>query len=176
MVTLSALSLFAAAWFVLTIVGLSPTSYVGLPFAYAALFWLSLNLALILVASGRISSARYGPDRRAAVRFDAGVPGTLDGMPCAVHEISLTGAQVAIAPRGKEGRLDAKRHDLTIEVLGQELSFGVMVHRQQIAPGGGRRVGLEFLQGQRRLQATLALALLNHQAAPLQTSFSRRAA
>ena len=176
LVTLTALSLLAAAWFVLTMIGRTPTSYVDLPFAYAAVFWLALNLALIMVASGRISSARYGPDRRAAVRFDAGVPGTLDGMPCKVHEISLTGAQVAIAPRGKEGRLDAKRHDLTIEVLGQELSFGVLVHRQQIAAAGGRRVGLEFLQGQWQLQATLALALLNHQAAPLQTSASRRAA
>ena len=75
-------------------VGHTPTSYVDLPFAYAAVFWLALNLALIMVASGRISSARYGPERRAAVRFDAGVPGTLDGMPCQVNEISLAGAQV----------------------------------------------------------------------------------
>ena len=157
----------AAAWFVATVAGLTPTVYTQPWFAYVASIWLAFNLGLTLVAIGRVSSTIYGPERRSAVRFDVGLPATFDRQPCLIHEISLTGAQVSFASEDLPRLVDInRRHGFTIEVLKQSLSFDVYISWRRA--GSDERVywGLEFGPGQTPTQARLAMALLNRELTP----------
>ncbi len=162
LLALVALNIAAGVWFLLTLVGLTPTEYIQPWFAYVACLWLSINLGLILVAIGRVSSVRYGPERRAAARFDAGLSATVGGLPCLIHEVSLTGAQVSFEPGVAPRLVDVeRRYGLTIGVLKQVLSLGV--HVRWCSTGSDERVrwGLEFTPGQTLQQARLARALIN---------------
>jgi len=162
LLALTALSVAAAVWFLLTIAGLTSLSYEDPRFAYGAAFWLTFNGVLLLLASGRANSQRYGPERRSTVRLETALAGTLDGSPCAIHELSLTGAQVSLA--GRPPPLDlGKRHRLAVSLLEETLGLGVVIRWQRPGPADETLVGLEFVERQAAKQARLFLALLNGQ-------------
>lgn len=161
LLALIALSVVASVWFLLTIAGVTGAEYLDLWFAFGAFFWLAVNFGLLLSAIGRIWSQQYAPERRSSVRFATGLAATLDGMPCAVKELSLTGAQIEIAGDRSEYDADeSRRRGLTIGMLGKALGFGVLIRWSQRQPRS-TLVGVEFLPGQTRRQASLALAMLN---------------
>lgn len=177
LLTLAALNIVAGVWFLLTLVGLTPTEYIQPWFAYIASLWLALNLGLILVAIGRVSSVRYGPERRAAARFDAGLPATVGGLPCLIHEISLIGAQVSFEPGVAPHLVEhERRYGLAIGVLKQVLSLGVHVRWRRTRSDGCVFWGLEFTPGQTLHQARLAGALLNREITATSRRLERAAA
>jgi len=164
LVAVAVLSVAAAAWFFLSLDGRTPVHYENPWFAYGAAFWLAFNFALVLAAIGRVTSREYAPERRAAARFSAGLAATLDGRPCLIHEISLTGAQVSIERDGPRHLAPVGgRHGLTIGVLRKALSFGAWTRWHSVRRDGRVLLGLEFTPGQTESQARLALALLNRE-------------
>jgi len=164
LVALVLLNTFSAIWFACTLAGWTPTHYASSSFAYGAVFWLILNTVLIVAAIARVSSRRYGPERRAAVRFATGLLGKLDGIPCRIIEISLTGARVSTDTSGSQVQSSgASRHNLSVSLLGQALMVEAAVRSTHSSEDGGMVYGLEFCDGQTESQARLALALLNRQ-------------
>lgn len=164
LIALAALSFGAATWFALTLEGFTPTEYEDVWFAYGAGLWLVFNLSLVLLAIRRVSAPEYAPERRAAARFLTGLPATMDGRPCLIHEISLTGAQIAIERTGPSHLAPVGgRHGLTIGLLRQQLSFGAWTRWHRVGRDGTVVLGLEFTPGQTQSQARLALALLNRE-------------
>jgi cellulose synthase (UDP-forming) len=175
LLALTALSVAAAVWFLLTIAGLTPLSYDDPRFAYGAAFWLTINGALLLIACGRANSQRYGPERRSGVRLETALAGTLDGRPCAIHELSITGAQVSLA--GRLPPLDSdKRHGLAVSLLDETLGLGVVIRWQRPSSADQTLVGVEFVERQTAKQARLFLALLNGQILLAPEASLRRAA
>ncbi len=163
LVALAIVSSVAAAWFALTVAGLTPLRYDPPALAYGASAWLVVNTGLLLAAIVRTSSRRYGPERRASVRFATGLTGTLSGISCRIHEMSLTGALVSTSGPLLASRMGAEQRGLAVRVLAQTLSLGVLIRWQRSSPDHGNLYGLEFCDGQTVTQARLALALLNRE-------------
>lgn len=162
LVALAIVSGVAAVWFVLTLAGLTPLRYETPWLAYGAAFWLAVNLGLMLAAIARTQAKRFGPERRSSVRFSTGLSGTIDGRPCRIREMSLTGGLVSMSepltPPSDDGR-----RGFTVGVLGRALSLGAVVRWQRRQQDGRTLLGLQFCDGQTQGQAQLALALLNRE-------------
>ncbi len=159
---LATMSVAAAGWFLLSMKGLTPIAYQDDWFAFGAAFWLVFNFAVLIVAMRRVSAPQYAPQRRAAVRFPTGLPATLDGRPCLIHEISLTGAQVSFENERRDHVASVGgRHGLTISVLRSALPFGAWTRWRRVGSDGRVVLGLEFTPMQTAAQARLALAILN---------------
>ncbi|MGH9153316.1 MAG: glycosyltransferase, partial [Acidimicrobiales bacterium] len=94
--TLLAAGVAAGAVFVLTVAGLTPIDYEVRWAAYGAAGWLVVNTGLLAAAIARIRAGRFAGERRASVRFDVDLPGSLAGAPCRVRDLSLTGARVVV--------------------------------------------------------------------------------
>jgi len=164
LVALAILSGIAAVWFVCTVAGLTPLRYETPWLAYGASFWLVVNLGLMLAAIARTRARRFGPERRSSVRFSTGLGGTIDGRPCRIGEMSLTGALVSLAePLPAPADDGDGRRGFTVGVLGRALSLGAVIRWQRWLPDGQILLGLQFCDGQTRSQAQLALALLNRE-------------
>jgi cellulose synthase/poly-beta-1,6-N-acetylglucosamine synthase-like glycosyltransferase len=159
------LSVGAAIWFILTVAGLTPLHYDVPWVAYGAASWLTLDLAFIAAAVARIRSMRYGAQRRSSVRFATALNGTLDGIKCNMHNLSLTGALVSIPPSAEVERhfTDAQNRVLTIDLDCGALEFNVVVTSHRRAPDGPLMYALHVVPGQELEQARLTLALLNNQ-------------
>ncbi len=72
----------------------------SVPFAaYGAALWLVVNAWFTVAAIRRIRSDAFGTERRAGVRFGTELSGSLNGIPCSVQDLSLSGAKV-LAPIG----------------------------------------------------------------------------
>ncbi len=151
------LSGLAAVWFVATIAGWTPFEYEEPWAAYTSALWLGLNSALLVSAVRRIRSPRFAAERRASVRFKTRLAGTVDGMPCAVDDLSVTGARVVLVGHALSHRVC--RLSFTIDDL--TLALDAAVRSTRTLPTGETAHGLEFLPGQYRERAALALALLN---------------
>ena len=78
----------------------------------------------------------------------------MNGLPCSLHEISLTGAQVTFQPEHAPALIDVnRRYGLTIGVLNQALALGVYVRWREDEENGRVRWGLEIASGQTIQQA-----------------------
>ena len=165
------LSIVAAAagaglFFAATLLGMTPLHY-GVPAAaIAAACWMGLNTYLVARAIARIRADRFASERRASVRFDVRLHGTVDGAPCTIADLSLTGARVELGPSiGTQLHPGSGTHTLEFSVLGSTVSLEVIARSERVV--AGRKVlGLEFAPAQEQSAARLALALFNAQVAP----------
>jgi hypothetical protein len=143
----------AAAWFGLTLLGVTPTQY-AIPWAaYGAFGWLVVNVLLLVAAIRRVRSRRYAGERRASYRFSTSLAGRLDGDRVVVTDVSLTGARVVAgsAVEGQPARL-------VIQLPSAEVLLDAVV--RSVSPkGDGVLVGLEYLPDQDLARARLALGL-----------------
>ena len=178
LVVLLLTSLFSGVWFVLSMAGWTPLKYSDPLFAYGAGFWLAFNFAMLLIAIGRIVSARYGPERRASVRFPTGLPAELDGTPCTVHEVSLTGGQVSIAGDASEGALNegTEIHRLTVALETRVLELRAAIRWKRLGEDDRVTFGLEFDDGDVAARAHLYLAMLNGGGTPIGSILQSKAA
>ncbi|HVM04968.1 MAG TPA: glycosyltransferase [Acidimicrobiales bacterium] len=150
----------AGVAFVLTLAGLTPIDYEVRWAAYGAAGWLVVNTLLLAVAVSRIRSERFAGERRASVRFDVDVAGSLDGTACRVQDLSLTGARV-VAPAGA-----AHPGGGALDVEGLPVRLRTVARSARPLDDGSVLVGLQFEPGQDAEQAMLALALFNARNVP----------
>ena len=177
LVVLAVLSAIAMLWFVLTLAGATPLRYAVPWAASGAAFWLVVNTGLVLAAIGRIRAEQFGDERRASVRFATALTGMLEGRLGRIHDVSLTGALVSLAAAEAEHYpATGGAHVLTIDLDGVPLHLQAVVRSRRTGTAGRVQYGLEFLPGQERAQARLALALFNAQIVPEIVSAERAAA
>ncbi|HKG49270.1 MAG TPA: glycosyltransferase [Actinomycetales bacterium] len=134
-------------WGLLTLDGLTPTTYPARWVALVSLGWLAVTLVLVLAAVRRIRDLRYGAERRDGHRFPVHLLGEVGGAVAVVDDVSLGGAQVRLEG---EGHAVGDTVELAIAVTGQEtplrLSATVRsrvgaVHRLQFADDQWRALG-----------------------------------
>jgi cellulose synthase/poly-beta-1,6-N-acetylglucosamine synthase-like glycosyltransferase len=146
-------SIAALAWFALTLLGRTPTRY-EIPWAaYATAGWLILNVVLLVSATSRVRALRFAGERRASHRFETVLHGTIDGVRCDIHDLSLTGARVEVT-----GLSDFDEHVLAVPLDGDEVVL-TAVARSTRRLGAATVVGIEFLPDQDAARARLALGL-----------------
>ncbi len=151
---LAASTSLGLAWFAATLFRLTPVTY-SVPWAaIGAAFFMSVNLALLLSAIGRIRSSRFAGNRRAGTRLPVRVPATVDGRVGQLEDLSLTGAR-AIVDDSFEAR--RKRVTLGLAVPGERLEVESAVRRRTTLEDGGIELGLEFDPGQEETIARLAV-------------------
>jgi cellulose synthase (UDP-forming) len=158
---LAIVNVFAAAWFVLTLAGLTPTTYRVLWAAYGTFGWLAVNLFLLVRAIGRVRDLRYAGERRSSVRFETSFAGGFDGASCRILDLSLTGARVTV-----EGVSEMDTHHLVVEVDGKDLAIETTIRSSRQSGVGRTILGLEFLPDQNLARAALALALFRTTVVP----------
>jgi cellulose synthase (UDP-forming) len=155
-------SVVAAAWFTLSVLGLTPVHY-GVPWAaYASFGWLVVNLSLVVLAIRRVRSMRFAPERRSSVRFETSRPGSLGGAPVEVLDLSLTGARVELVTSTP----GTPKDELRLDLPGLNVALDVVVRSRLPAPDGRAVLGLEFLDGQHSARAALALGLFQTHVPP----------
>ena len=150
----------AGAAFALTLAGLTPIEYEVPWAAYGAAGWLVVNTLLLAAAVSRIRAERFAGERRASVRFDVDVAGSLDGTACRVQDLSLTGARV-VAPAGA-----VRPEGGALDVEGLPVRLRTVARSARPLDDGSVLVGLQFEPGQDAEQAMLALALFNTRNVP----------
>jgi cellulose synthase/poly-beta-1,6-N-acetylglucosamine synthase-like glycosyltransferase len=161
-----ALSVAAAAWYALTLIGVTPVVY-AVPWAVHASFgWMLINVALLWLAIRRIRSPLYAGERRSSVRFATDLHGRLDGVEASIRDVSLTGARIELP--GSSAIVGHGR--LVVDVPGgPPLAFTGATRSTWAGDAGGTLVGFEFDEGQNAARAHLALALFR--AADKRSSF-----
>jgi cellulose synthase (UDP-forming) len=159
----AAASVLASVWFLLTVARLTPVTY-GVPWAVnASMLWLAFNAFLVATAVARIRALRYAAERRSSVRFDTELDGFVSGLSVQVSDVSLTGAK-AVGPDVP----DAARHTLVL-VFGEQRVRLRAVMRSRRRDGARTVYGFEFVSGQLRVRAALALALFTLRVLPSPT-------
>jgi cellulose synthase (UDP-forming) len=156
-------SVAAAMLFALVLAGGRTLDAYALGWSAVALAWLAGNAVLIGLATRRIRSLRYAPERRASVRFEADLPVWVGTMPAETLDVSTTGARVVAnraVPVGDQVTLTFDVDDEVVTVTGTVRSSrpdvaGLTVH------------GVEFAPGQHAARARLALGLFRTREAPL---------
>ena len=134
-----------------------------LAWSLVALAWLVVNAAFLALATRRIRSLRYAPERRASVRFEADLPVWVGSMPAETMDVSTTGARVVanqVVPVGDQVTLTFDVDDEVVSITGTVRSTrpdvaGLTVH------------GIEFAPGQHAARARLALGLFRTRQAPV---------
>jgi len=151
---LTVVSGFSVVWFVASVSGLTFTHYRELPAVVGSVLFALGNFLLLVAAISRIRAAQYASDRRASVRFDVLLRGTVGGQPCIVRDISLTGALVhqnsALLRAGQSVKF-------MVEVGNRRVRLDAEIVR--LRPSG--ETALRFRPGQRRTFGRLVLYLLN---------------
>jgi cellulose synthase (UDP-forming) len=94
--TLMGLAALALAWAAASLAGLTPTHYEHPGAVAGAAVFLLGNQLLVIAAIRRIRRPRYAGERRASYRFPITFKGRINGLPCVIDDVSLTGAQVHI--------------------------------------------------------------------------------
>ncbi|MGK2851703.1 MAG: glycosyltransferase [Candidatus Limnocylindrales bacterium] len=152
------LSVVAAAWSALTLMGATPTVY-SVPWAvHAATAWMLVNVALVWLAIRRIRASRFASERRASVRFETDLPARVDGIEAWVRDLSLTGARLevpAVDAIAQGARLQVDTRDAGV------LELAGSVRSSWTDPTGRLMVGFEFDAGQYDVRARLALSLFH---------------
>ena len=161
----TALAVLSSLWFGATLLGLTPLHYGVRWVAYGASVWLVVNGVLVAMAMARIRSERFAGERRASVRFGLAAAGALEGRPCHVRDLSLTGARVVFPGQVMDpAALQSETRTLAVD-LGRPVALEVAVRSCRPGPDG-MVVGLEFCPGQDAERAGLALALFHSETDP----------
>jgi hypothetical protein len=129
--------------------------------AYATFGWLTLNVLLLSRAIGRVRDARYAGERRASVRFETALDGSLDGLGCQILDLSLTGARIAMPELPS-----TDEHHLRVAFGGPDIDLRAVIRSTRTDDRGGLIVGLEFTPDQNAARAELALAMFHTRAVP----------
>jgi len=166
----AALNVFGAAWFALTLLGVTPTRYPVMGVALGALAWLVVNVVLSVAAMRRVRALRYAPERRASVRFETDLPASLDGARAVLQDVSLTGARIVVTADPDRRPLS----QLTIEIGAAAVALDVLVRSARPIGDGREIVGLEFEPGQHAERARLALAIFGTRIVPGVDGVARR--
>ena len=154
LLSLTALASVAGlAWFAVTLLGRTPTRYEVPWAAYATAGWLILNVILLVSAMRRVRALRFAGERRASHRFETVLEGQIDGAACEIHDLSLTGAQVAVADL-----TNLPSHVLTVPIDGEDVILEAVL-RSTRRVGSVTIVGIEFLPDQDAARARLSLGL-----------------
>jgi cellulose synthase (UDP-forming) len=168
---LAAASSLGLAWFAATLFGLTPVRYEVPWAAIGAAFFMSVNLALLLAAIGRIRSSQFAGNRRAGTRLPIRVPASIDGIAGHLEDLSLTGARVVVddSPRTRRARVE----------LAVDLGHGVValtsdVRRRAPSRDGLVELGLEFEAGQEETIARLAVAVFQAGSGASRTRAARK--
>jgi len=149
-------SAVGAAWFAATLAGRTPLHY-GVPAAaFGAAGWLALNAVLVTAAIGRIRAIRYGAERRVSVRFPVLLRARLDGVPCSVEDLSVTGARVS-APSGLPGDPSV----LVLETPGRPIALRCAPRARADRPDGSTSLAVEFQPRQWAVIGALTHVLFN---------------
>jgi PilZ domain len=105
---------------------------------------------------------RFAPERRSSVRFEAGYTGSIDDQPAEIRDLSLTGVRLlAAAAPGVPAEVA-----VGIDVAGEVITLRALVRSVRRRPDGRLDVGTEFVDGQDRQRARLALALFRTRVLP----------
>ena len=152
-------------WFTATLAGWTPVQYRVPWAAVGAAIFTAANLALLLAAIGRIRSSRFSGNRRVSVRLPLTVPARLEGQPCSIQDLSVTGARAVVAP-GAVG-LDGPAATLTLVLASERFELGCEVRRRTPGQGGSVELGLAFDEGQEAIVARLAVAVFHQPSRPL---------
>ena len=155
---LAAASSLGLAWFAASLFGLSPVAY-PVPWApIGAAFFMSVNLALLLAAIGRIRSSQFAGNRRAGTRLPLHAPARVDGRAARLEDLSLTGARLVIDASHEAERA---RVTLGLDLDGERVELACQVRRRIAAPDDAVELGLEFDPGQEETVARLAVAVFD---------------
>lgn len=151
---LMGLAALALAWAAATFAGLTPVRYDHPGAVLGAAAFLIANQLLIVAAVRRIRHPHYAGERRDSYRFPITFPGRLNGQPCLIDDISLTG--VHIQTDGAETAFHVDQPvSLEIDLDSGSQHMHCIVRRAR----GGGMLGLSF-DGESEAQITqLALAL-----------------
>lgn len=155
-------TVLGTGWGAASLAGLTPTTFREPWVGYGALVFNVINMALIWSAITRIRSPRFWGDQRGAFRFDRVLTATLDGQPCQVQDISVTGARVVIPPLSPSVEVHGPGRLATLLVAlpdGVTLSLRCATVGNQRA--GESSVGLRFEPGQERQLAMLVPVLFD---------------
>jgi cellulose synthase (UDP-forming) len=157
----------AAAWYVATLLGVTPSAYVNVWAVHAAFAWMLVNVALVVLAIRRIRSVHYAAERRASVRFETDMPGRLGGIKARVRDLSLTGARVELPA----GRAMPRARRLVVVSAGElPVKLAGKVQSSWSTSDGRVMAGFEFDPGQTAARARLARMLFEERAAKLPDS------
>jgi cellulose synthase (UDP-forming) len=157
-----AATVLGAAWFALTLLGVTPVRYTVLWAVVGAFGWMVINAGLVFLAMARVRSARFAPERRSSVRFELGVSGTFAGLECEVLDLSMTGARIAIAGAPPSDRT----HRLELELGGRTIAIDATERSHRFGTDGRLVLGLAFADEITAERAELALALFATRALP----------
>lgn len=155
-------SVLTSAWFALTLLGWTPVTYPVPGAVYAAFGWLLFNAALVYLAIARIRSLRFAPERRASVRFDVALHALLGDLSAETRDVSTAGAQVVTGTLVEPGTPVR----LTLDTERAPIRLRSVVRSVRRDEHGGIVHGIEFLPGQYRARAGLALLLFHEQPQP----------
>jgi cellulose synthase/poly-beta-1,6-N-acetylglucosamine synthase-like glycosyltransferase len=154
---LAVVSSVGIVWFTATLLGLSPVTYTVPWAAIGGAVFMAMNLALLLMAIGRIRSSRFAGNRRAGTRLPVHIPVRLAGLQGELLDLSVTGAGVRIeAPVD----LDVGELWLTMELPSGPLELQVEIRRNRMV-GRSEVLGLSFTPGQEKAIAELAVAIFH---------------
>jgi cellulose synthase (UDP-forming) len=157
-VALLALTAVALFWFAFTLAGVTPFAYDNPAAMYGVSAFLVANAAMLYMASRRIRSPRFGAERRSGARLRVALWGMLDGQPCEIRDVSLTGARVRLPEAPETFR---HRGVLRIAFPAGAVELAAVLHWHDARdPEGGVELGLAFAPEQRLQLARLALAVL----------------
>jgi len=154
LVLLLVVSLAAAGWYLATLAGLTGVVHARPGVVHAAALWLTFNTALLGAAVTRTLAQRYAGERRASYRFTFDSPAWLDGRPCRVLDVSLTGARVEMHGGAAPGGVQAAPFEL---VLGDDARQTCVMRTREPLDSGRVRLGLQFVDHDPVGRARLAL-------------------
>jgi cellulose synthase/poly-beta-1,6-N-acetylglucosamine synthase-like glycosyltransferase len=152
----------AAAWFGVTLAGLTPLTYSDPAVAEGALLFLGVNAAFVAGGALRIRALEFAPEQRNGVRLPVALRGTVDGDVCTVGDLSLSGAGVTVPADASV----AESVELAILLPDRTVTLQAVVRRRREV-AGRVELGLEFDPAQVVDIAELALALLSTDVAGL---------
>jgi hypothetical protein len=110
----------------------------------------------------RIRAAQYAGNRRNGFRFDVFLRGELQGQPCILRDVSLTGALVESYAADLE-----RGQTIDLTVLAGETPYHLKAEVIRVRETQGTKaVALRFLPGQRDTLGALALYILNGRIRP----------
>ncbi len=166
LVALMAISALSIVWFLTTIFGYTPSHYgANAPAVIGSFIFACVNFWLIMIAVKRIRAAQYAGNRRNGFRFEVFMRGEMNGEPCIIRDVSLTGARVESSMTGLQRD---QQIDLTIQA-GYD-AFALKAEVIRVRPAVGTNVvALRFLPGQRITLGAVVLYVLNGRIRPERT-------
>ncbi|MGC8633260.1 MAG: glycosyltransferase [Candidatus Limnocylindrales bacterium] len=155
---LATASLLGLGWCAVNLAGIGPLRY-AVPWAAAgAAFFIAVNEALLVAAIARIRTERFGGNRRASARLPIVVSAELNGIPCSVRDLSVTGARVAVRA---ETAVAGDQVDLALRLGGRMVVLQGAVRRVRDDATGSVELGIEYLPAQETKIAELAVAVFH---------------